>query len=170
MVERGEVVVVVLDLRALHHPVAETDHHVFDLAGGAGYQVDVADRERWGTGQGDVDPVGDEPGLQLGSVELLGARREPLLQRLARLVRGGADLAPLLGGQLGDAAQDPRQLRFATEVADPQLLQLGGAGCRLDRRAGLVPDLFDPLKHRAQPPAWRATIAARRRSPRRPRR
>src|SRR5680860_348516 len=41
MVERGEVVVVVLDLRPLDHPVAEADHHVLDLPRGAGDQVQI---------------------------------------------------------------------------------------------------------------------------------
>ena len=90
----------------------------------------------------------------------LGAPLEQLLERLARRFAAAADLAPFLRRQLGDAAQDRRQLGFAAQVADPQLLQLGGAGRGLDRRRGLAPDLLDPLKHLAAPPAWRATIAA----------
>ena len=46
MVERGEVVVVVLDLGALHHPVAEPDEDVLDLAPRPGEQVEVAGADR----------------------------------------------------------------------------------------------------------------------------
>ena len=166
VVERGEVVVVVLDLGPLHHPVAEADHHVLDLARGAGDQVGVADRPRRGAGQGDVDPVLGQPRLELAGVERRGPRLDQRLELLAGLVGAGADLAPFLGGQLGDAAQDRGQLRLAAEVANPQLLQLGGARRGLDRGRGLRPDLLDPIKpsvnRHQRPPAWRATISARR--------
>ena len=129
----------------------------------------VADRPRRRPGQGDVDPVGDEPGVELGGVEALGARLEQRLELLAGLVGGAADLAPFLRRQLGDPAQDRGQLGFAAEVADPQLLQLGARGGGADRRRGLAPDLLDPLKHRVRS-AIAATISAAPRSPPRRRR
>jgi hypothetical protein len=116
-------------------------------------QVGVAERPRRRPRQGDVDAIGREPVLQLAGVELLGARLQQRLQLLARLVGSAANLATLLGGQLGDPPQDRHQLRFAAEVANPQLLQLGAGSGRRDRRRGLAPDLLDPLKHRAAPPA-----------------
>ncbi len=58
----------------------------------------MADREGRGARQGDVDPVGEQPGLQLGCVKLLGARPELRFERSARLIGSGADLAPLLVG------------------------------------------------------------------------
>ena len=149
VVERGEVVVVVLDLGPLDHPVAEADHHVLDLPRRAGDQVQVPGRARRRAGQGDVDPVARQPRSSSARVELGGAPLEQLLQRLARPVGAAADLAPFLLGQLGDAAQDRRQLGFAAEVADPQLLQLGGARRGLDRGRGLRLDLLDPLEHRS---------------------
>ncbi len=165
VVQRGEVVVVVLDLGPLHHPVAEADHHVLDLAGGAGDQVGVADRPRRRARQGHVDPVLGQPGFELAGIERRAARLDQRLQLLARLVGARPDRAPFLGGQVGDAAQDRGQLGLAAEVADPQLLQLGGARRRLDRRRGLRGDRLDPidsLRHLQRPPAWRATISARR--------
>ncbi len=88
-------------------------------------------------GQGDVDPVLGEPRFQLAGVKRLATRLDQRLELLARLVGAGADHAPFLGRQLGDPAQDRRQLGLAAEVADPQLLQLRRARSGLDRRRGL---------------------------------
>ena len=68
VVEGREVVVVVLDLRALHHPVAEADEDVLDLAPGTGQEVEVAGGDRCDAGKGHVEGVGLQPGLQLGSL------------------------------------------------------------------------------------------------------
>jgi len=50
------------------------------------------------------------------------------LQQRLELPAGGIcglpNPSPFLGRQIGDAAQNRRQLRLATQVADPQLLQL----------------------------------------------
>ena len=67
-------------------------------------------------------------------------RLQQRLQLLASLVGGAADLAPFLCRQFGDTAQDRRQLRFAPEVADPQLLQLGAR-----RRRPRSPRAASPL-------------------------
>jgi hypothetical protein len=85
------------------------------------------------------------------------------------LSSGAADLAPFLRRQLGDPAQDRRQLGFAAEVADPQLLERGAGTGGGDRGGRLSPDLLDPLKHRPAPTS-RPTISAGRRSPPRRRR
>jgi hypothetical protein len=164
VVERGEVVVVVLDLGPLHHPVAEADHHVLDPACGAGDQVGVPDRPGRRARQGDVDPVLGEPRFQLAGTERLATGLDQRLELLASFVGASADRAPFLRRQLGDPAQDRGQLSLAAEVADPQLLQLRAARRGLDRRRSLGPDLLDPidsLRHRQRPPAWRATISAR---------
>ena len=151
VVEGGEVVVVVLDLRPLHHPVAEPDHHVLDQPRGAGDQVGVADRPRRRPGQGDVDPVAGEPRSRARRRRAASARASSSASSSLRaLLAAAADLAAFLRRQLGDPAQDRRQLGFAAEVADPQLLQLGAVAGGLDRGRGLVPDLLDPLKHRAR--------------------
>src|SRR5262249_53604428 len=106
--------------------------------------------------------VAGEPRFELGRVERLGPRLDQSFELHAGFVGTGPDRAAFLGRQLGDAAQNRGQLRLAAEVADPQLLQLGAAGRGLDRRRGLAPDLLDPIKHLARPPAWRAKISARR--------
>src|SRR5882757_1328734 len=178
VVQGGEVVVVVLDLRAFGDFVAEPDHDVLDQPRGAGDQVLVAERPRRRAGQGDVDPVGDQFGVELGRVEALGAPGDQRLELLAGLVGGAADGAPLLRRQLRDPAQNLGQLGFAAEELDPQILQLGARGRGGDRLGAGDPELLDLLKHWAAPSTLRATIsahrperrAARRRSPpRRPR-
>jgi hypothetical protein len=133
--------------------VAEADHRVLDQPRGAGDQVRVADRPRRRARQGDVDPVLGQLRHQLAGVEGLGPRLQQRLELLAGAVGGAADGAAFLRWQLGDPAQDAGQLGFAAEVANPQLLQLGTARGGLDRVAGIGPDLFDLLKHRAGPPA-----------------
>ncbi len=170
VVERGEVVVVVLDLGALQDPVSEADHHVLDLAGRAGDQVQVPGRGRGRPGQGDVDPILGEAALELGRVEVGGAGLEQRLERLAGAVGAASDRPPLLLGEARDPAQDRGQLGFAAEVADPQLLELGGAPRGLDRGGGLGSYLLDTVKHLRWPPAWRATISGGRRWPPRRRR
>ena len=95
-------------------------------------------------------------------LQLLHARLDGLLERAPRLVGGAADGAALLGRQLGDAAQQVRQLRLAAEHVDPDLLEgvaVGGGG---DRGLPLVAQLGDPVKHGApfSPTSYSATVAA----------
>ena len=126
VVERGEVVVLVLDLGAL-----ETEKPSPTKMSSIRRRI-CETRCRWPTG------TGGSPGsvtstrsstrraVQLGRLELRGAPLEQLLQRLAHLVGLLADRAALLGRQLADRAQRLGQLRLAAQVADPQLLQLRG--------------------------------------------
>ena len=146
VVQGREVVVVQLDLGALHDPVAKPDEDVLDLAQGSDQQVARTDRHRRGAGQGHVDRVGREAVRELGSLELRPPAREQLLQRLPGLVSGRADGAPLLGRQPGDPPQDPGQLGLAAQVANPQLLQLGDVRRGADRRLGIAAKLrrFSP--------------------------
>ena len=74
VVQRREVVVVVLDLRAFGDFVAEPDHDVLDQPRGAGDQVLVAERPRRRAGHRHVDPVGDQLRVELDRVEALAAR------------------------------------------------------------------------------------------------
>ncbi len=122
VVERVEVVVHGLDLRPLHHGEAEPEEDVFELAAHARQQVQAPDRLRRRAGQRHVDAIRLPAALELLAAELLGARLDQRLERLARLVGGLADRAALLGRQLGDAAQQLRQLGLAPEVAHAQLL------------------------------------------------
>ncbi len=143
VIEGGEVVVVELDLGTLHDPVAEADEHVLDLAHGPNQETAGAD----GTGvPGRVTStlIGSQPLLELGRFELRAPVLEQPLQRLPRLVCGSTDRPTLLGRKLADAAQDPGQLRLASQVADPELFELGGVRGGGDRGFRLASKLLDP--------------------------
>ena len=88
-----------------------------------------------------------EPGVELRPLELGAAGLDGGLERLAGLVGRPPDRAALLRRELGDAAQQVRQLRLAAEVRDPRVLELGGAGRRGDRRGPLRLELLDPVPH-----------------------
>src|SRR3954466_7660415 len=132
-VEGVEVVVDEVGLRAFGDAEAEAEEDILDLAPDGGDHVVVAGGRERGAGQGDVDDVFGEPGLQLGRLELRLARLDGGLDRLARLVGAFADRAALLRRQLADVAQQVRQLRLAAEEAHPHLFQLGGPGGGGDR-------------------------------------
>ena len=101
-----------------------------------------------GAGQGDVDRGPRRGGPRARAASSSAARASSIcLERLPGLVGAAADRAALLRREVGDPAQDPGQLGLAAEVADPQLLELGGAARRRDRRLGLACDLLDPLEH-----------------------
>ena len=124
VVERVEVVVDGLDLGALDDGEAEADEDVLDLAprrrsAGAGARPAAAARRAASRRRGRSPAArSSSPRLELGA-----ARLDQRLERLARLVGGLADRAALLRRQLGDAAQQVRQLGLAPEVADAQLLE-----------------------------------------------
>ena len=131
VVEGGEVVVVELDLGALHDPVAEPDEDVLDLAAGADQQVQVAERHRRGAGQGHVDRVGGQARRRARPPRAPRARSRAAPpappgprfrpRRRRRAARPGSSAIPRrIAGQLGLAAQ----------VANPQLLQRGGVAAR----------------------------------------
>src|SRR3954454_19013035 len=143
MVESREVVVVELDLRALHDPVAEAAEDVLDLAHRANQEVPRPHRDGRGAGQGDVHGVGGQAGFEAGSLERIEAMLEERLELLAGDVRGLPDGAALLGGKVPDAPQYLSQLRLPAQVADPQLLELGGVRRGLDGLLGLTGQLLD---------------------------
>ena len=150
MVERGEVVVVELDLRALHHPVAEPDEDVLDLAPGLVEQVQVASRDRRHSGQGDVDRVAAQRALEIAASSSRGgwrsrsrgpraprsprSRRDRAAPPAARRSRAGSRSAPTFGPGSGPAARRAR-----------------GQRAPRDRRLGLGPQLVDPLHHQLVP-------------------
>ena len=162
-VEGVEVVVDELGLRALHDAEAEAEEDVLDLAPGGGEQVDAAGLDGGRAGKRDVDHVGGEPGVELGGLELGRARLDRRLERLARLVGGAADGAALLGRELGDAAQQVRQLGLAAQEAHPHVLELRRVRRVGDRRLAGGAQLADPLVHGAailRLHSYRATVAA----------
>jgi hypothetical protein len=148
MVERREVVVLVVDLRALEHGEAEPDEDVLHLAPDLRDEVQPAGRLRRVARQRDVDPVLREAPVELRRLELGGALREHALERDAHLVGGLADGAALLRRQLADGAEGRRQLGLPSEVAHPQLLELLGAARFANRALGLAPELGQ-VSHRA---------------------
>ena len=96
VVERVEVVVDELGLRALDDAEAEADEDVLDLAPGGGDQVVAADRRDRAAGQRDVEHVGGQARLELGALErLAGAPRSRRRARAApRWRRGRPRRAP----------------------------------------------------------------------------
>ncbi len=150
VVEGGEVVVVVLDLGALHDPVAEARRRrprsrAGSASAGAGGRPrraasPAASRRSRSVGQ---------PRLELAGLELATARFE----LSASIALRGPRCRPCRPAprSAGSSSPIPRrivgQLRLAAEVADPQLLELGGRTGGGDRRLGLGADLGDPLDH-----------------------
>ena len=96
---------------------------------------------RTGGVPGSVTSIASEARRTSSSPASSAARRdvERRLQLLARAVRARADRAALLGGQVGDAAQDRGQLGLAAQVADAKLFERGGVGRRGDRGGPLGP-------------------------------
>ena len=77
--------------------------------------------------------------------------------------RRGRRVARSSGCELGDAAQQVRQLRLAAEEAHAHVLELGRVRRLGDRRLAGRPQLADPLVHRAailRLHSYRATVAA----------
>ena len=116
MVERVEVVVDGLDLGPLGDVEAEADEHVLDLAPGLRDQMQAADRGAGSAGQRDVDPVVDQPRVELGSRERRAALIDRLLERLAGLVGG---LRRLAARSSGGSCATPRS-RFGSSALRPR--------------------------------------------------
>ena len=128
-------------------------------------QVQAADRRQRIGRQRDVDAVLLERALELARRRARRARRSiALLERLARLVGGLADRAALLRRQLGDAAQQVRQLGLAPEVADrtsSSALVSAAAAIAASPRSELVDPLGDALMRAAiLVTSYSATVAA----------
>ena len=116
-VEHLEVGDVVLDLRALVDDEPELGEHVGDLAGGLGDRVEGAAADR-PAGRRDVGGLGGEPGRELGAAETRSSLGQRGLDGRADLVRDGADLRAILGGQRADPAQDRRELALLAQDLD----------------------------------------------------
>ena len=122
-VERREVVVVELDLRALGDAVAETDEDLDDLARRPGRSGATCPGARRRPGQRDVDGLGGDARSSARGRERPPARLERGLERrrgprCATLPDGG----PLLGrerarGRAGPPVSDPFLPRYATRTA-----------------------------------------------------
>ena len=153
MVERGEVVVVELDLGPLHHPVAEADEDVLDLPLGAEQRV-----------------LGARPGPagRPGSVTSIAssARRVPSSLASSSALRDSSSDSSSWRASLPDLPTGPRssagrsempakdlgEVGLPPQVADAQLLELGGRRGSADRLGRLLPDLLDALSPHGLPP------------------
>ena len=167
VIEGGEVVVVELDLGALHHPVAEADEDVLDLAHGSNQQVARPDRRGRRARQGHVHRVGGQPLLELGRLELRPPAFEQPLQRLASpRCRRCRPAHARSAGSSADPPQDPGQLGLAPQVANPELLERRGVRRRGDRGLGLAAKLarfwpgHQPWPAILRPSSYSATAAA----------
>ena len=135
-VERGEVVVVELDLGALGDAEAEPDEDVLDLALDLRQQVRRAARHGV-AGQRHVDGVGAQGAVELGASRALAQPRVQPLELAAHAVQLLAARPAQLGRQRAELAQRERQRARAPERLDACILELRG------RRGPL--ELFAPL-------------------------
>ncbi len=104
VVERVEVVVNGLHLRALEHREAEPEEDVFELAHRLGEHVQASDRLRRASGQRHVDALAREAALELGAAQLHRPLLDQRLEPAAHLVGGPSDSRPLIALQLRDPA------------------------------------------------------------------
>ena len=120
VVERREVVVVVLDLGTLDDPVAEADEDVLDLAPRPGQRVQVAepDRRRARAASRRSRSAARRPSSSARSW-----RSRPPSSSASSSLRTSLPALPTgprsLGRQLADAAQDRGQLRLAGRGSGP---------------------------------------------------
>jgi hypothetical protein len=147
MVQRCEVVVLVIDLRALDDLEPEPDEDVLHLAPDLRDEMQAPGRPRRVAGKRHVDPVLGEPAVQLGRLQLRGALREQLLQRHANLVGRLPHRPALVGRQLADRPERRRELGPPPEVAHTQLLELGG-GVRITNRSLSLRAELVQVRHR----------------------
>ena len=166
VVERGEVVVVELDLGPLHHPVAEADEHVLDLALGAHEQVLSRARRRRGARHRDVDRAGRERALELGRLQLGLARARARASSARRAWLAAAPTGTALGGDRGRRSRaGSRSARTCGRGSGPAAPR--GRRCRRPRRS---PPRLRRAGCRSARSCRRPTISVRARSPPRPRR
>src|SRR5882724_13184777 len=124
--ERVEVVAGRLDLTAVDDLVAEAEEDVLDVPPHLRRRMkraaaSRAHRPEQLRGQRDVHRLRGEPRVELLALELLLPRGECLLDRFTSSVQDHPGLA------VADLAQRELQVRLASEVLDPQILELRGA-------------------------------------------
>ena len=142
----------------------EADEDVLDLAAHLRDQVQVARRPRRRARERDVDAVLEQPPVELGAGERLEPGLDQGRERLTGPVRGRPDGAPLLGRQLGHAAQQLRQLGTPAQVVHAQVLEGGGIRRGGHGRLAFGRDLGDTVEraHRGAilVTSYNATVAA----------
>ncbi len=158
-VERGEVVVVGLDLRTFRHREAERGEDLDDLFGHPGERMDRP-RQRAPAGQREVGPVRREGLPALLGLQGLEAGRDRGLDRGLGPVRLLAHLRPVRGGNAAERPQQRGELARAAEHADADLLEVGRGAGPGDIRQGPVEDLLDARVPRHAQARWARAVSA----------
>ena len=120
--QRGEVIVLRLDLRPLDHREAHRDEASQHLPHRLRHRVQPADA-LGPAGQRHVQPAGLYRGRQTLLLQLVAFRFEGRLQLLPQPVRLAAETTALLQRQLAQSAQHQRQAALPAEVGDAPLLE-----------------------------------------------
>ena len=146
-VELGEVVVGKLDLRAVKDLEAHGDEDILGLVERLVHRVPVA-QLHGRAGDGHVDGLGLEPGLERFLLELRADRLDLFLD-------GGADVVcdlthdrALFRGQLAHHLQNARQLALLAEEPHAQRVQLTGVLDAVQSAERFLPDLFQLFFHK----------------------
>src|SRR6266404_1861286 len=159
-IERGEVVVVRLDLRALGHREAEPPEDLDDLVEDPHERVHCPGEDR-ATWQGQIGPLGLQGLTMLLGLEADQTRRELGLESLLGPVDLLAEARAVGRGHLAESAQERRQLTRAAEHTHAHLLEGRRGSGPGDVRQGPIEDVLDPRvpRHDSQP-RWAATFSA----------
>src|SRR5689334_8448046 len=158
-VQRLEVVGIGLDLRALGHAEAEAGEDRDDLLAHAHQRVHDAAR-RTSSGQREIRALALALTATFVGAHAVDALREQPFELALGLVGGGADARPLLGRQRPERLEDLRQLAGASQVPDPDRLQLGGRRGGADRGARLGRHGFDArVAHARLQRAWALAVS-----------
>ena len=145
-VEQLEVVVVVLDLRALHHVKAHASEHVDELVLHEGDRVHAAQR-RVLARLGDVDRLARELLLLLELFDSAVERVELRGQLFAHLVDHLTGLRAHVRGELAHRAQQHRQIALLAQQLEAQCVKAGLVADRLQRGGGFLLDFAQLLLH-----------------------
>ncbi len=138
VVERGEVVVVELDLRSLRDLIAEPREHLDDLVDDLVQHVLPAERALPAR-KGDVDRLRGHPALERDAFEHGALLVERGLDRDAHLVGDAPDLGPLLGGERSQTSQHRGERALLAEVLEANRFERVERRCLARRgdRSGL---------------------------------
>ena len=145
-IEQLEVVVVVLDLRALDHVKAHAGEHVDQLILHEGDRVHAAQR-RVLARFGDVDGLACELLFLLELFDFAVQRVELRGELFAHLVDHLAGLRAHVRGELAHRAQQHRQVALLAQQLQAQRVKTGLVADRFERSGGLFLDFAQLLLH-----------------------
>ena len=100
--------------------------------------------------EGDVDRLGLGQRVDPAALQGAGALRDRGGDRLLRGVAGLAQRRPLLGGNGAQVGEDLGELSLATQVAHPDLLQLGLGASPGHGFECASPELLDAVGHQSR--------------------